>query len=148
MTKVGAGNAPEWTVSGGDYVPAGFVPRGRVWPANRWLHMLLTLTLIDVFFIINCQRMRGTVSRLDRKNLPKSWLKIHGNVAPSIGGYSTKRYALVWLAEHGDTVIGYAFTSILHDAKVGDEVTVRVKPNSGSIRRLTNHTRPRRWWQY
>ena len=141
-------SAPAWSVSGGDYVPAGFVPRGPVWPSNRILHMLLTVSLIDLIFPLKCEVFTGTVSHLERKNLPKSWLKRHGSgVGTSVAGAQT-RHALIWLAEHGETMIGYAFTQRLLETRVGDQVTIWVKPNSGSVRRLRNHTRPRKWWQF
>ena len=47
-----------------------------------------------------------------------------------------------------DMMIGYAFTAMLHNTKVGDEVTLWVRPWSGAVHWLKNHSRPRRWWQY
>ena len=141
-------NKPKWTISDGSYVPAGFVPHGPAWPSNRFVRILLTMSLIDVFFPIGCKVFEGTISRLDRKNLPKSWKKKHGNLGAALGAGASGRHALIWLEEHGDTMIGYAFSYVLHTARVGDRVTLKVKPASGSVRRLRNHDRPRRWWQY
>lgn len=139
---------PEWTTAGGEYVPAEFVPRGPVRPANAIIRGLLTLTLIDLFFPLFCEKITGTVARMDRKNMPKSWKKKHG---PGYGTYAaghSDRHAHLWFEEHGDMMIGYAFSQTLHQTKVGDQITVWVKPWSGSVRRLRNHTKPRKWWQY
>ncbi len=146
--KTATGREPNWTTSGGEYVPAGYQARGPVWPANRLLHMLMTLFLIDIFYPVNCERLRGTVSRLDRRNLPKSWQKKHGNSGASFGHASSDRHALIWMEEHGETMVGYAFTFVLREARVGDDVTLLVRRNSGAVRRVRNHSRPRKWWQF
>ena len=131
---------PEWSVAGGEYVPAEFVPRGPVRPANVIVRSLLTLFLIELFFPLFCEKMTGTVARMDRKNLPKSWKKRHGGGYGNFTAGHSDRHAHLWFEEHGDTMVGYAFSQTLRKTKIGDRVTVWVKPWSGCIRRLRNHS--------
>ena len=108
----------------------------------------MAVFLIEILYPVGCIIFEGKISRLDRKNLPKSWKKRHGNMGVALGAAAPDRHALIWLEEHGDTMIGYAFSYVLHTARVGDRVTLKVKQDSGSIVRLRNHDRPRRWWQF
>ena len=130
-----------------EFVPPGFVPRGPVWPARRWQQFLLSVLLVDLLFPIRCEKFEGKISRLERRDLPKSWKRDQGNTA-AMGIWAPTRYALIWLEETGDMLVGYANAQILHKTRVGDEVALWVKPYSGSVRRLRNRTRPRRWWQF
>lgn len=130
-----------------EYVPADFIPRGPMWPTKAWQRLLLNVTLIDLLFPLRCEKFHGTVSRIERHDQP-NWFKRASGSHEFGGVYGSRRHGLIWLEEEGDMMIGYAGIAMLHETKVGDEITIWVKPWSGSARRLRNRTRPRRWWQY
>ena len=132
-----------------DYSPPEFVPRGATWPQSRWLRLVLAFTLVEVFWVtFRCETFSGTIARLDRRDLPKAWKDAEKRFGMAMGHGVSTRHALVWLEEEGDMLIGYAFSYMLHDGKVGDRVKIWVRPDTGRIRWIRNFTRRRRWWQY
>ena len=131
-----------------EFSPDGFVPRA---PYKAWApHVQLVLAFLIVGFWIKpgCEKFSGKVASIDRRELPRKWKEGAKRAQGALGAAVPTRFGCIWLEETGDMMIGYAMSDVLHDTKVGDDVTLWVRPDVGTITKIRNRTRPRKWWSY
>ncbi|MBS8224916.1 hypothetical protein [Vannielia litorea] len=131
-----------------EFSPEGFKPRAPYKPWAPWARLVLAFLIIGFWVKPGCERLCGKVNRIDKRSLPKAWKESAKRYQGAVGAAVPTRFGCIWLDTMGEEMAGYAMSDVLHDLRVGDEITLWVRPDVGTITKIRNHTRPRRWWSY
>ena len=131
-----------------EFSPEGFVPRAKYKPWAKYARLVLFFLIIGFWIKPGCERRSGTVRRIERRELPKDWKESAKRFQGALGAAVPTRFGCIWLDTMGEEMVGYAMSDVLHDTRKGDELTLWVRPDVGTITKIRNHTRPRKWWSY
>lgn len=125
-----------------------FVSRGAVPGWISFVQVVLDLLLIGMFVHLRCERVKGVIAKLETRRLSAKMQRDNAKTQAGTGIVMPRSERLVWLEDSGPVLVGMAFPQVIHEAKVGQHVILKIRPDTGQIRSLKNLTRPRKWWQH